>query len=116
VSPKVACECEVVPEVPAIAVAPVPPGELNGICTVAYFLDTFRDYKFYMSYKETQAVLISLMRRILKFDFCLPPAYLVVLVEIISSTLKMEAICFSETSVVTQETTRLYVPEEDTLH
>jgi hypothetical protein len=38
------------------------------------------------------------------------------LAEIISSTLKMEAICSSETSVDTQWTARLYIPENDTLH
>jgi hypothetical protein len=31
-------------------------------------------------------------------------------------TLKMEAICFSETSVATQQTTRRHIPEDDTLH
>jgi hypothetical protein len=46
----------------------------------------------------------------------LPPAYLLVLAEIISSTLKMEAICSSETSVATQQTTRRHIPEDDTLH
>jgi hypothetical protein len=34
---------------------------------------------------------------------------------LISSTLKMETICSSETSVDTQRTTRRYVPEDDTL-
>jgi hypothetical protein len=34
----------------------------------------------------------------------------------ISSTLKMEAICSSETSVETQRTTRCHIPEDDTLH
>jgi hypothetical protein len=48
--------------------------------------------------------------------FCLPPAYLLVLAEIISSTLKMEAICSSEKPVATQETTRRHIPEDDTLH
>jgi hypothetical protein len=48
--------------------------------------------------------------------FCLPHAYLLVLSEIISSTLKMEAICSSETSVATQETTRRHIPEDATLH
>jgi hypothetical protein len=38
----------------------------------------------------------------------LPPACLLVLAEIISSTLKMEAICSSETS-------RRHIPEDDTL-
>jgi hypothetical protein len=36
--------------------------------------------------------------------------------ELISSTLKMEAICFSETSIGTQRTTRRYIPENGTLH
>jgi hypothetical protein len=48
--------------------------------------------------------------------FCLPPAYLLVLAEIFSSTLKMEAIGSSETSVATQQTTRRHIPEDDTLH
>jgi hypothetical protein len=36
--------------------------------------------------------------------------------EPISSTLKMEAICSSETSVETQRTTRRHIPEDYTLH
>jgi hypothetical protein len=36
--------------------------------------------------------------------------------EPISSTLNMEAICSSETSVATQQTTRRHIPEDDTLH
>jgi hypothetical protein len=39
-----------------------------------------------------------------------------VFAELISSTLKMEAICSSETSVETQRTTRRQIPEDDTLH
>jgi hypothetical protein len=35
--------------------------------------------------------------------------------EPISSTLKMEAICSSETSFETQRTTRHHIPEDDTL-
>jgi hypothetical protein len=35
--------------------------------------------------------------------------------ELIYSTLKMEAICSSETSVDTQRTTRSYIPEDGTL-
>jgi hypothetical protein len=35
--------------------------------------------------------------------------------EPISSTLKMEAICSSETSVETQQTTRRHIAEDDTL-
>jgi hypothetical protein len=35
--------------------------------------------------------------------------------EHISSTLKMEAICSSETSVETQRTTRRHIPEDDIL-
>jgi hypothetical protein len=45
-----------------------------------------------------------------------PPAYLLVLSEIIFSTLKMEAICSSETSVATQQTTRRHIPEDNILH
>jgi hypothetical protein len=41
---------------------------------------------------------------------------LLVLAKIISSTLKMEAIYSSETSVATQQTTRRLIPEDDTLH
>jgi hypothetical protein len=36
--------------------------------------------------------------------------------EPIFSTLKMGAICSSETSVETQRTTQLHIPEDDTLH
>jgi hypothetical protein len=36
--------------------------------------------------------------------------------EIISSTLKMEAICSSETSFAPQQTTRCHIPEDDTLY
>jgi hypothetical protein len=38
------------------------------------------------------------------------------LAELISSTLKMEEICSSETSVETQRTTRRYISEDGTLH
>jgi hypothetical protein len=48
--------------------------------------------------------------------FCLPPAYLLVFAEIISSTPKMEAICSSITLVATQQTTRRHIPEDDTLN
>jgi hypothetical protein len=44
------------------------------------------------------------------------PACLLVFAELISSTLKMEAIYFSETSVETKRTTRRHLPEDDTLH
>jgi hypothetical protein len=33
-----------------------------------------------------------------------------------SSTLKMEALCSSETPIATQRTTRRHIPEDDTLH
>jgi hypothetical protein len=36
--------------------------------------------------------------------------------KLISSTLKMEAICSSETSLETQRTTRRHIPEYDTIH
>jgi hypothetical protein len=41
-----------------------------------------------------------------------PPACLLVLAEIISSALKMEATRSSETSVATQQTTRRHIPED----
>jgi hypothetical protein len=44
------------------------------------------------------------------------PACLLVFAELISSTLKIEVICFSETSVNFQRTTRRYIPEDGTLH
>jgi hypothetical protein len=37
------------------------------------------------------------------------------LLDLIFSTLKMEAICSSETSVDSQRTTRRYIPEDSTL-
>jgi hypothetical protein len=43
------------------------------------------------------------------------PACLLVFAELISSTLKMEAICSSETSVETRRTTLRHIPEDDTL-
>jgi hypothetical protein len=45
----------------------------------------------------------------------MPPAHLLVLAEICSSTLKMEAISSSETSVESQQTTRRHIPEDDIL-
>jgi hypothetical protein len=47
---------------------------------------------------------------------CLPLAFTLVTCSIYSSTLKMEAIYFSETSVDIQRTTRRYIPEDGTLH
>jgi hypothetical protein len=44
----------------------------------------------------------------------LPPAFMLVSCSASSSTLKMEAICFSEMSVGFQWTTRCYVPEDST--
>jgi hypothetical protein len=41
---------------------------------------------------------------------------LLVFAELISLTLKMEAICSSETLVETQRTTRFHIPEDDTIH
>jgi uncharacterized protein VirK/YbjX len=43
----------------------------------------------------------------------LSPAYLLVLAEIISSALKMEAVCSSETSVAIHQITRRHIAEED---
>jgi hypothetical protein len=46
----------------------------------------------------------------------LPPAFTLGYCSAYSSTLKMEAICSSEISVVIQRITRRYIPEDDTLH
>jgi hypothetical protein len=50
------------------------------------------------------------------WELCLPPAFRLVSCSTYSSTLKMEAICSSETSVETRRTTRRHIPEDDTLH
>jgi hypothetical protein len=51
------------------------------------------------------------------WQFILLATYLFAgLAEIFSSTLKMEAICSSTTSVASQQTTRHHIPEDDTLH
>jgi hypothetical protein len=47
---------------------------------------------------------------------CLPPAFTLVSYSDYSSTLKMEAMCSSETSVYLQRTTRSYIPDDNTLH
>jgi hypothetical protein len=46
---------------------------------------------------------------------CLPPAFTHVSCSAYSSTLKMEAVCSSETSVDVGQTTRSYIPEDSTL-
>jgi hypothetical protein len=46
---------------------------------------------------------------------CLPPAFTLVSCTAYSSTLKIEAICSSETSVHVQRATRRYIPGESTL-
>jgi hypothetical protein len=47
---------------------------------------------------------------------CTATCCLLVFAELIPSTLKMEAICSSATSVKTRRTTRRHIPEDDTLH
>jgi hypothetical protein len=49
-------------------------------------------------------------KQVASLSRCLPPAYLLVLAEIVFSILKMEAIGSSETSVATQQTTRRRIP------
>jgi hypothetical protein len=46
---------------------------------------------------------------------CLPPAFTLVYCSAYPSTLKMEAICSSETSVDFQLTARSYIPEDNSL-
>jgi hypothetical protein len=49
-------------------------------------------------------------------ELCLPPAFTLVSCSAYFLTLKMEAICSSETSVDSQRTTWHYIPEDGTLH
>jgi hypothetical protein len=49
------------------------------------------------------------------FCLCLPHAFMMVSCSDYSSTLKMENVCSSETSVDFQRTTRRYIPEDTTL-
>jgi hypothetical protein len=53
---------------------------------------------------------------ILVHKLCLPPAFTLVSCSAYSSTLKMEAICSSETSVDFQRTTRRYIPEDSNIY
>jgi hypothetical protein len=55
------------------------------------------------------------MKGIIFWDMTLC-ACLLVFAELISSTLKTEAICSSETSVEIRRTTFRHIPEDDTLH
>jgi hypothetical protein len=50
------------------------------------------------------------------YRLCLPPAFTLVSCSAYSSTLKMEAIWSSETTVDFQRTTRRYISEDITLH
>jgi hypothetical protein len=47
---------------------------------------------------------------------CLPPAFTLISSSVHSSTLKMEAICSSETSFDFQRITRRYIPEDNKPH
>jgi hypothetical protein len=47
---------------------------------------------------------------------CLPPPFTLLSCMACSSTLKMEAICFSEMSVDFQLTSRRYIPKDRTVH
>jgi hypothetical protein len=64
---------------------------------------------------EEHIVSIFRVEEIISARTSKPPTYLQVLAEIISSTQKMEAICSSESSVATQQTTLRHIPEDDTL-
>jgi hypothetical protein len=52
----------------------------------------------------------------LQGKLCLSPDFTLVSCSAYSSTLKMEAICTSETSVDIQQTTGRYIPQGSTLH
>jgi hypothetical protein len=68
--------------------------------------DKCANYAYFVGFEVFTAVVMK----------SLPPACLLVFDELISSILKMEAICSSETSVETQWTTRRHIPEGDTLY
>jgi hypothetical protein len=88
----------------------VPESKCNKTENVGFEVFTAVVMKSIIFWDVTPCSLLSYNRR-----FGGTPAYLLVLAEIISSTLKMEAICSSETSVATQQTTWRHIPEDDTL-
>jgi hypothetical protein len=61
-------------------------------------------------------VLTAVVMKSTFFWLCLLSAFVLVSYSAYSSTLKMEAICSSETSVDFQRATRRYIPEDSTLH
>jgi hypothetical protein len=75
---------------------------------------TGRDFCKYIGFEVSTAVVMSII-----FWDMTPCSPLLLatcsLAEPISSTLKMEAICSSETSVETQRTTRRHIPKDETL-
>jgi hypothetical protein len=84
-------------------------------CTITAIEMNIPYIKSIIFWDVTPCSLLSCNRRFGR-TYRLSPAYLLVLAEIISSALKMEAISSSETSVATQQTTRRHIPEDDTLH
>jgi hypothetical protein len=78
---------------------------------------TYSDLKSTIFWDITPCSPLSVKQRFRgTYHLCLPPAFTLVFAQLILSTLQMEAICSSETSVDTQRTTRHYIPEDGTLH
>jgi hypothetical protein len=84
-------------------------------CAVCWIsnLEVFEEYHL-LGYDDLKSVEFqpTFWRNISPPSICLLAGF----AEPISSTLKMEAICSSETSVETQRNTRRHIPEDDTLH
>jgi hypothetical protein len=62
----------------------------------------------------TPWILLKVNRRFGGTELCLPTAFTQVSCSTYSSTLKMNAICSSETSVDFKRNTRRYIPEDNT--
>jgi hypothetical protein len=56
------------------------------------------------------------MFQVITAELCLPPAFTLLSCSAYSSTMKMEAMCSSETSVDFQRAIRRYIPKDRTLH
>jgi hypothetical protein len=67
---------------------------------------------YYVGFEVLTAVIMK--STILK-ETSLPSAFTLIYCSAYFSTMKMEAICSSETSIDTQWTTRRYIPEDGTL-
>jgi hypothetical protein len=83
--------------------------------TIFWDITPCRPLKVYRRFGGTYRLYLQ-GRRISRASSGFPPAFTLVSCSAYSSTLKIEAICSSETSVDFQQTTRRYIPEDSTLH